>query len=203
MKVLFKLSVILLLATGCAKIPVSSVVLADALQAEGERMHSLNIAFVNQLFRAKRDAVEKFIHDEYAPDAINKFVVRVSKEMPATDFKKDFPELMQAIEPEINKRRDSLVTVLEMQKEKIVDKLNTDYKAFDNAFSDLKRLLESAAKVETEKQALYEKAKSLSSNRLDLAGIETALDKFIHGAGNVGGRVAEVSNAVNQYLTTK
>lgn len=188
---------------GCATIPVQSVPLADAVQAEGERMHRMNLVFLNRIFAAKRDEVEKFIREEYTPKVVDEFTTKVKKEFPATDFKAEFAELMTALMPQINKRRDSLVTALELQKEKIVEKLNADYKVFDNAAMQLQNLLQSSVKVSAEKQALFNQAKTLSNNRLDFTSIEAALNKFIHSAGNVGNNVSELNNVINQFVTNK
>ena len=128
---------------------------------------------------------------------------KVEKEFPNTDFKKEFPDLMNALSPEINKRRDSLVTALELQKEKLVDKLNTDYSVFNTAAFELRRLLGSAVKIDQEKQALFNQAKTLSNNRLDFNSVEAALDKFIHGAGTVGSNAVELNTIINQLVTNK
>jgi hypothetical protein len=203
MKRIYQLTFLLLFITGCAKIPVESVVLADALQEEGERMHKINLLFLNRIFSAKRDEIEKFMKDEYTPKVVDEFVVKVKKEFPATDFKAEFSDLMTALMPKINKRRDSLVTALELQKEKIVDKLNTDYKVFDNSAMQLKNLLRSAVKVDAEKQGLFNQAKALSNNRLDFNSVEAALDRFIHSAGNVGNNVTQLDSVINQLLNKK
>src|SRR5215203_2393166 len=144
MKAIIKLSFLFFFLSGCVKIPVQSVALADAIQTEGERMHNMNVIFLNRIFDAKRESIEKFIKEEYTPVVVANFTTKVTKEFPQTDFKKEFPELLDALLPEINKRRDTLVRALDMQKEKIVEKLNADYKVFDNAVFEMKKLLESA-----------------------------------------------------------
>ena len=142
MKTIVLLLIVCPFAFGCAKIPVQSIALADAIQTEGERMHQLNILFLNRIFDGKRETIEKFIRDEYTPVVVEKFTAKVTKEFPQTDFKKEFPELMNAVMPQINTRRDSLVNALELQKEKIVEKLDVDYRVFANAVFELRKLLE-------------------------------------------------------------
>jgi hypothetical protein len=203
MKPAFQLSLVLLFFLGCAKIPVQSVALADAVQAEGERMHNLNLLFLNRIFTAKRETIEKFIREEYTPKVVTEFTARVTKEFPQTDFKKEFPDLINALMPEINTRRDSLVNALELQREKVVQKLAADYSVFNSAASDLRNLLESAVKIDREKQALYTQAKTLSNNRIDFNNLELALDRFIHASGNVGSKLPELNNTVNQLLNNK
>ena len=203
MKIIFQLGYLILLVSGCATIPVQSVALADAIQAEGERMHNLNVIFLNRIFDAKRETIERFIKEEYTPVVVANFTTKVNKEFPQTDFKKEFPDLLNALMPEINKRRDTLVRSLDLQKEKIVEKLNADYRMFDNAVFEMKKLLESAAKVDQQKQALYTQAKTLSNSRIDFNNLEVALDKFIHSSGNVAAKIPELNNTVDQLLNKK
>lgn len=188
---------------GCAKIPVQSVPLADALQAEGERMHQLNVVLLNRLFAQKHEEISRFIKEEYAPKAVARYLAAVDKSFPNTDYKKEFLPLMQAIAPQIDARRDSLTAVLELHKEKLASKLNADYQIFNNAALSLKMLLQSAVKVDQQKLALLNQVKALSGNRIDFSNIETELDKFIHSAGNVGSNAVDLNNFMNQMLDKK
>jgi len=197
MKSVIKLSFLLLFFASCAKIPAESVVLVNALENEGERMHKINIMLTNKIFSLKRNTIEKFIKEEYEPFIIKAFIAKVPD---TTDFKADFAELMEAITPKINARRDTLLSVLEIQRENMIEKLNTDYKVFDNAMDELKKLLESAVKIDKEKLALYDKAKSLSNNNIDFNKVENALDKFINSAGHVGNNAAILTNDINQIF---
>lgn len=203
MKTLYHLGMLVLFFCSCAKVPVQSVVLAEALQAEGERMHKMNLTFLNRIFSAKRDEVEKFMKEEYTPKVVEEFTTKVKREFPATDFKAEFAELMTALLPIINKRRDSLITALERQREKIAEKLTADYRLFDNSAAELRNLLQSVIKVDAGKQALFSQARTLSNNRLDFAGIEDALNNFIHSAGNVGNNVSQLDKVINQLINHK
>jgi len=197
MKRIFQLSALLFLLAGCARIPVQSVELADALQTEGERMHRLNLALLNNMFNAKKKDVEKFVSEKYAPEMLDDF----KQKLPAgTDFKTDFQEMVQAIMPKINARKDSLLNTLETQREKLTDKLNTDYKVFENAASALKKLLESAVKIDQEKAALFGKVKELSKNTLDLGSVENAIDTFIHSAGSAASKINTLHNTLDLIL---
>jgi hypothetical protein len=203
MKSIFKLGFLILFFFGCAKIPVQSVMLADALKAEGERMHKLNLTLLDRVFSAKKSTIDKFINEEYAPEVIKNFINIINTNQPNTDFKKEFPELMQAIMPKINARKDSLINALEIQKEKIIDKLDTDYKVFDDAALELKHLLESAVKIDKENQALLNNAKELSNNKIDFNRLENAFDKFITSTGNVSANIVALNNDINQILDNK
>lgn len=203
MKLIGKLSLLLFFLISCAKIPVQSVALADALQVEGERMHRLNTIFLNRIFLSKRDEIEKFMKEEYAPMVVQNMMKGVNEAEFKANLKTDLPEFTSAVTSVVNNRRDSLVTALELQKEKIVEKLDADYAVFNTAALELKRLLESAVKVDKEKQALFAQAKTLSNNRIDFTSLEAAIDKFIHSGGNVGSNVQNLNNVINQLLTNK
>jgi hypothetical protein len=197
MRKMLPLVIFLILSAGCVKIPVQSVELADALQAEGQRMHKINLMLLNTMFNAKKKEVDRFVDQEYTPE-LTKDLMKI---IPAgTDIKSNLPDIMQAINTKVNVRKDSLITALEIQKEKLTDKLNTDYSVFENAVATLKRLLESATKVDKEKTALYEKAKQITNNQLDLGNVENALDRFIHSSGSAGNKINTLNTELAPYV---
>jgi hypothetical protein len=203
MRRILDIFILLSFVAGCAKIPVQSVALADALQVEGERMHRLNTIFLNRIFLSKRDEIEKFIKEQYAPMVVQNMMKGVNEADFKANLKTDLPEFTSAVTGVVNTRRDSLVTALELQKEKIVEKLNADYAVYNTGALELKRLLESAVKVDKEKQALFTQAKTLSNNRIDFTSLEAAIDKFIHASGNVGNNAQDLNNIINRLLTNK
>jgi len=112
---------ILLLITSCAKIPTQSVDLSNALKQEANRMHQMNIALVDYVFNEKKHMVNEFIANEYAPAFVQNFIKLLP---PDTDVKREMPEIIAAINPKIDDRRDSLLSVLQVQKNAIVKQLN-------------------------------------------------------------------------------
>jgi hypothetical protein len=60
--------------------------------------------------------------------------------------------------------------------------------------------LESAVNIDKEKQGLYDTAKQLSNNHIDLYSIDGALDRFIISAGATSGNVADGINKLNEYI---
>ena len=110
------------------------------------------------------------------------------------------PEIIAAINPRIDNRRDSLLSVLMMQRNVIIQQLNTDYQLFDNSFTALQNLLASASKLNATRSSVYEDVKRLGGNKINLSAINTALDNFITGAGSVGERAAALSNHIHLLL---
>jgi uncharacterized protein (UPF0216 family) len=181
----------------CAKIPIQAVELSHALKDEGERMHEMNLTLVEYVFNEKKHMVNEFINNEYSPALIENFKAG----LPAgTDVKKELVEIMQAINPRIDARRDSLLQVLQEQKVMITQKLNTDYKVYAEAFGAMQNLLASAAKLNRQREGVYENIKTLSRNRINLQGIDNALNHFIKGAGNMGEKTMMLTNTIQTFL---
>ena len=194
-RIFLKLSLVFFLATGCAKIPAGSVTLADALQTEGERMHNLNLLLLNNVFREKRAALENVLSDQYASSLIDH-----AFELNPNIEKADFPDFLKAVTKKLIAKRDSLINVLETEKAKVTTKLNEDYNAFNTAAIALKLLLESALKVDTQRQAAFAQVKSLSNNKVDFPAIENALDDFVNSAGSAGADISGLKSKIDGAL---
>ena len=181
----------------CARIPIQAVELSHALKDEGQRMHEMNLALVEYVFNEKKHLVNQFIANEYSPTLVENFMRGLP---PGTDVKKDFLEIMQAINPRINSRRDSLLDVLQEQKGTITQKLNTDYKVYGEAFGAMENLLASGSRLNQQRAGVYENIKTLSGNRLNLQGIDNALNQFIKGAGTVGEKTLMLTSTIQTLL---
>lgn len=197
MKHPFKVFFIVMALSSCAKIPVQSVNLMDALAEEGHRMHQVNLAFLNSIFKAKKEKVDEFIKTEYSPYYIANFQKNIPKD---ADLKAELPNIMNAIAPKIAARRDSMQAALEDQRIKLVIKLEQDYKAFESAASELRRLLVSAAQVNKEQQLLFSKTKELSKGTLDLEAVEGSIDRFIKSGSNFSNDVSDLNTAINSII---
>lgn len=186
-----------LVFTSCAKIPIQAVELSRALKDEGDRMHQMNLDLVEYVFNEKKHLVNDFITNEYSPAYVENFMKMLP---PATDVKKDFLEIMQAINPRINVRRDSLLQVLHEKKMSITQKLQADYKLYNQANEAMLQLLTSASRLNQQRVSVYDNIKKLSGNRINLQGIDSALNQFIKGAGTVGEKTIVLTNSINSFL---
>ena len=190
--------IIFLLSVGsCAKVPIQAVELSKSLKDESDRMHQMNLSLVEYVFNEKKHLVNEFIANEYSPAFIENFVKRLP---PDTDIKKELPEIIAAINPRIDARRDSLNNVLQDQKTAIVQQLNTDYKVYSEAFAAMQNLLVSASRLNSSRASIYDDIKKLSGNRINLQGINNALDNFITGAGSVGEKAVLLTNTIQTLL---
>jgi hypothetical protein len=194
------LLIICLFLSSCARVPIQSVELSEALREETERMHRINLALVDKLLHEKVYQVNEFIIKEYTPQFIENFKAGVEKKFPGTDFKADFKDLMLAAYPQINATKDSMVYVLQQQKALVVDKLNADYAAFTAAYLEMQNLLRSAAKVNEKRTEVFQQIKTLTKNRVDLESVDAAINKFIRTGGDIGAKTVELTNTINKLL---
>jgi len=186
-----------LLIASCAKLPTKSVNLIDAISAEGKRMHQINISLTNKLFNEKREKIDDFIKKDYTP----KFIEEFTKKIPAgTDLTNELPNMMKSIIPKIMERRDAMQNALEVNRIKVIEKLDQDYKDYENACSELKKLLESAIKVNEESKKLLRKTQELTGSKIDFDQIGGQIDKFILNAGDLGENINGLNEGVNKIL---
>ncbi len=203
MKKFFSVCVILsAIFSGCAKIPVESVQLSDAILREGTRMHSINIAVINELFSEKKKSVSDFIEQDYLPEYVKDFTSGLTIKNYDAD---SLQQILLAILPEINQRRDAMIQALDDQKTKLISQLNNEYDAYYDASNALHALLQSAADVDAERAALNERIRQLSGEKIDLNKVEHSLDAFIAKAGSAGSidnAINELDNTMNEILNT-
>lgn len=194
MKYLF---IICMVLVSCARIPIEAVQLSDALKDESERMHTLNLVLIDKMFQEKTYLINDFIRNEYTPAYVENF----KNKLPANiDYKANFTEMVQALYPRINARKDSLINVLGEQRVGIVNKLNLDYKVFSNAFAEMQGLLRSANKLNQQRTNVYAQLKALTGNHLDMESIDKSLNTFITTGGNIADKTLLLTNSIQSLL---
>ena len=193
---LFFFTLILLIAS-CAKLPIQSLNLIDAISTEGKRMHQINLSMANKMFNEKRERIDEFIKNEYTP----KFIEEFTKKIPTgTDLTNEMPNMMKSIIPKIMERRDAMQSALEINRIKVIEKLDQDYKEYELACRDLRHLLESAIKVDSERKQLLQKTQELTGNKIDFDQIGGQIDKFISNSGDLGQNINSLNDGVNNIL---
>jgi hypothetical protein len=180
-----------------ATIPPQSVTLTDAISQEGNRMHQLNLALLNQMFKEKRESIDSFIKNEYTPKYLEEFNKRIPD---SVNVKEELPGILEATIPEINSRRDMMQSALENQRVKLVTKLETDYKAYEDAALNLRNLLESAVKLDEENKKLYSQVSELSGNKIDLNKVENSINDFILDSGDVSKNILKLNDSINSII---
>ena len=188
---------IILLLVSCARLPVQSVNLMQQIKDEGQRMHKLNIAYVNLLFENKNAEVDSFIKKEYTPEFIAKIKKGIDENDTKIDMNKQWPEILPKIIPLINGVRDSLRTALLSNKGKIIAKLNEDYEFYKQACDAQIALLSSATKLNaTTKQIFNSIAGKVTGNKTDLGMLEQKLDGFLKKGESISQKILFLNEAV-------
>lgn len=185
------------LFASCAKIPIQSISLINNIQDEGKRMHTLNITLTNKIFSEKRNTIDDFIKKEYTPKMVAEFTKRIPDNI---DIKAELPNIIASILPKINARRDSMQSVLEGNRIKMLDKLNEDFLYYDSACIEMQNLLSSAVKLEYERKKIIAQATSITKNNIDFEKLEGTIDRFVKGSGDFGKDIVNLNESVNGIL---
>ncbi len=190
-----------LFLTSCASIPAESVILADAVVTEGRRMHELNISLLNKIFTDKRLLIDEFIKNKFTQDVITNYKAKYAADY---DFNKDFAFHMELAVEEITAQRNLMQSALETQRIKLIEKLNKDFMAYEQASNSLRLLLQSSVDLDRERRAALDKANSLTGNHIDFDKVESDIDNFILKAGenaaNTMQSVNELNTNINQLI---
>jgi len=89
---------------------------------------------------------------------------------------------------------------LDSAKIKIVDQLNTDFAKYNMANTEMKRLLESAVKLNEEKKQLLNQSNWFKKKGIDYDQLAELLDRFVSSSGNVGGLIVNLNKDLNKIL---
>ncbi|GAB7255780.1 hypothetical protein [Polaribacter sp. OB-PA-B3] len=177
-------NILLLLITSilisCASLPDATATLTKDVINEGDAMHQLNISLVNELFNEKKARLNTFITNKYTPEIIKKFQKLLPQNV---DYKKELPNIIEAIIPVINRKRDSLQDILSNQQQKIVTGLNANFISYSKATSSLQNLINSAVKENKEEQNALSEINQLTGNKLNFKQVENKLDSLLNKTG--------------------
>ncbi|WP_299064501.1 hypothetical protein [uncultured Polaribacter sp.] len=180
---MFKKILLLLITSiliSCASLPDATATLTKDVINEGDAMHQLNISLVNELFNEKKARLNTFITNKYTPEIIKKF----QKMLPqSVDYKKELPNIIEAIIPVINRKRDSLQDILSNQQQKIVTGLNANFISYSKATSSLQNLINSAVKENKAEQNALSEINQLTGNKLNFKQVENKLDSLLNKTG--------------------
>lgn len=161
----------------CTSIPKVSSKLTKDVISQADNMHQLNIALVNKLFNERRKRLNTFITNIYTPAIIEKY----QNLLPTTiDYKKQLPNIVKSIIPVINRKRDSLQNLLDVQEQRILTNLNTNFINYTKASTSLQNLIESVVKLKTSEDNALFAVNNFTENKLDLKKIESSLDTILN-----------------------
>jgi hypothetical protein len=165
------------------------------IKDEGQRMHKLNVAYVNLMFESKNAAVDSFMKHEYIPEFIGN--IKKGVEANGIDMAAQWQEVFPKIVPLVNAVRDSLRTALSTNRQKVINKLNEDYEFYKQACDAQIGLLSSAAKLNnTSKQVFNTLAGKITNNKVDLAMLEQKLNGFLKEGDSIAQKILFINDAV-------
>ena len=181
----------------CTRIPLQSITLSERIQEEGARMHQLNILLIHQLFAEKKARINDFIKNDYTPSIINEMTSDIEEEL---DAKLELPQMMAAALPIINERQYAMQLALDSAKIKILDQLNADFAKYNLANNEMKKLLESAVKLNEEKKQLLNQSNWFKKKGINYEQLAELLDRFVYSSGNIGGLIVNFNKDLNKVL---
>jgi len=193
---MFKNSILILLflsLVSCVSIPKSTPKLTKDIVDEGDAMHQLNISLVNQLFTERRARLNSFITNTYTPAIIKKYQNLLPTDV---DYKKELPNIIKAIVPVINRKRDSLQDLLLKQQQQIVSGLNTNFISYAKATSSLQNLINASAKLKTDEESALAGINELTGNKLNFKQIESKMDSLLNKTGLGMGKLLKVEQII-------
>jgi len=184
----------LFLLNSCASIPASTTTLTQEILKQADDMNTLNLSLINQLYATRKEQVNSFITNQYTPALLDNF----SKNLPdSLDYKKELPNILTSIVPIINRKKDSIQTILDTEQAQLISQINTNYTAFNTAGASLQNLIDSAVKLKTEEKSVMTAVQNLTNGKVNVSEAETKLDSLLIQSGDTFSKLLEISAALN------
>ncbi|PZX39657.1 hypothetical protein LX97_02011 [Nonlabens dokdonensis] len=186
------LSIVLVLLVSCASIPASTSTLSKEVIKEANGMHELNLALIDQLYAERSQRINDFITYRYTPALLSNY----EKLLPdSVDYKEELPNILQSIIPVINKKRDSMQSVLNVEKQGLVKQLNANFSTYTNSTAALQGLIDSAVKLkESESNALTALESLTGVSPGTVTNIDARLEKLLSQSGNTIDQLLQLTN---------
>lgn len=186
----------LLLLISCASIPASTSTLSKEVIKEANGMHELNLVLIDQLYAERSQRVNDFITYRYTPALLSKY----EKLLPAgLDYKEELPNILQSIVPVINKKRDSMQGVLNVEKQTLVKELNANFTTYTTSTAALQGLIDSAVKLkESESNAITALENLTGVSPGTVTNVDARLEKLLSQSGNTIDQLLQLTNSLKK-----
>ena len=186
----------LLLLISCASIPASTSTLSKEVIKEANGMHELNLVLIDQLYAERSQRVNDFITYRYTPALLSNY----EKLLPAgLDYKEELPNILQSIVPVINKKRDSMQGVLNVEKQTLVKELNANFTTYTTSTAALQGLIDSAVKLkESESNAITALENLTGVSPGTVTNIDARLEKLLSQSGNTIDQLLQLTNSLKK-----
>lgn len=180
--------------SGCVTIAPETVSLQKSVCDEGERMHKITLALVNNLFEEKKKAVDKFIEDDFKPKFITK--LKADAEKAGKKPAENIDDFSSAVETEVAVEREKLYKALETTRNKLADKINADYDVFNNGCRANEKYLNSLVKVDKERKALLQQLVGYTGLSLNVDDISKQIDDILNKGGESGQIIEQLGKLI-------
>ncbi len=191
---------VIILLHSCAKLPVQSVSLMQQIKDEGTRMHKLNVAYVNLVFNKQMEDVDTFMEKHYIPEYMARVKQLIDENDTKIDMNKNWQTIFPQMIPYINAARDSLTKALATNKNKIIEKLNDDFRFYEQACDAQIALLSSATKLNNTTRQIFDKAAGkLTGGKTDLSSLEQRLEGVLKKGGNMAEKILSINEIVESF----
>ncbi|MDP2541773.1 hypothetical protein CSC81_15195 [Tenacibaculum discolor] len=191
----FYVSVFSFFLFSCASIPSSTVTLTKEVIKEADNMHQLNVSLVNRLFDERKEKINLFIENKYTPTLLKKFEGLLPDSL---DYKKELPNILNSIVPIINRKKDSLQSVLDLQKQDILNQLNSNYSDYNKATTSLQNLINSVVKVKTTESDALSAIDQLTGDRINIKKVENTINQSIDKTGNTLNKLINIEKVITE-----
>jgi len=184
----------ILIITSCASIPASTSKLTEGVINEANGMHKLNVSLVSQLFDERQQRINDFMTYQYTPALLKNF----QKILPdSLNYEEELPNILQSIVPIINKKRDSLQSILDTQEKDILNQLNTTYTAYSSSTGALQNLIDSAVKLKSaENQALTAIEGITGVSAGTVSNVEAKVNNLLLTSGTTVAQLLQIVNSL-------
>ncbi|WP_440121340.1 hypothetical protein [Tenacibaculum sp. Ill] len=191
----FYVSVFSFFLFSCASIPSSTVTLTKEVIKEADNMHQLNVSLVNRLFDERKEKINLFIENKYTPTLLKKFEGLLPDSL---DYKKELPNILNSIVPIINRKKDSLQSVLDIQRQDILNQLNSNYSDYNKATTSLQNLINSVVKVKTTESDALSAIDQLTGDRINIKKVENTINQSIDKTGNTLNKLINIEKVITE-----
>lgn len=191
----FYVSVFSFFLFSCASIPSSTVTLTKEVIKEADNMHQLNVSLVNRLFDERKEKINLFIENKYTPTLLKKFEGLLPDSL---DYKKELPNILNNIVPIINHKKDSLQSVLDSQRQDILNQLNSNYSDYSKATTSLQNLINSAVKIKTTESDALSAINQLTGDKINIKKVENTINQSIDKTGNALNKLITIEKVISE-----
>ena len=191
----FYVSVFSFFLFSCASIPSSTVTLTKEVIKEADNMHQLNVSLVNRLFDERKEKINLFIENKYTPTLLKNFEGLLPDSL---DYKKELPNILNSIVPIINRKKDSLQSVLDLQRQDILNQLNSNYSDYNKATTSLQNLINSVVKVKTTESDALSAIDQLTGDRINIKKVENTINQSIDKTGNTLNKLINIEKVITE-----